>query len=95
MWAGIHSDKLIGPYKVDDGVKLTSQSYCEFLHKTFFKLYKSQSLSLKSKCVFMHDNAPSHAGNTTRQFLERKGISGKKLRMWPPASPDPNPIENL
>jgi transposase len=43
----------------------------------------------------MHDNAPSHAANATRQFLERKGISGRKLMMWPPASPDLNPIENL
>ena len=43
----------------------------------------------------MHDNAPSHAANATRQFLARKGISGKKLMMWPPASPDLNPIENL
>ena len=95
IWAGIYGDKLIGPYKVDDGVKLTSQSYCQFLDKTFFKWYKSQSRSFKTKCVFMHDNAPSHAANATRQFLERKGISGKKLMMWPPASPDLNPIENL
>ena len=66
MCTEIHSDKLIGPYKVDDGVKLTSQSYCEFFDKTFFKWYKSQSRSLKAKCVFMHDNAPSHAANATR-----------------------------
>ena len=96
MWAGISGDKLIGPYKVDDGVKLTSQSYCEFLDKTFFKWSKSQSRSFKTNCVFMHDNAPSDASNATRQFLERKGISGKKLMMWPPASPaDLIPIENF
>ena len=35
IWAGIYGDKPIGPYKVDDGVKLTSQSYCQFLDKTF------------------------------------------------------------
>ena len=28
MWAKIYSDKPIGPFKVDDGVKLTSQIYC-------------------------------------------------------------------
>lgn len=54
MWAGICGDKLIGPYKVDDGVKLTSETYCKFLDKTFFKWYKSQSRSFKTKCVFMH-----------------------------------------
>ena len=25
MWVGIHGDKFIGPYKVDDEVKRTSQ----------------------------------------------------------------------
>jgi hypothetical protein len=48
MWAGICGDKPIGPDKVDDGVKLTSQTY-----------------------------AASHAANATRQFLKRKGISGR------------------
>lgn len=52
MWAEIYSDKLIGPYKVDDEIKLTSQNCCEFLDKTFFKWYKSRSLSFKTKCVF-------------------------------------------
>ena len=28
MWAKIYSDKPIGPFKVDDAVKLTSQIYC-------------------------------------------------------------------
>ena len=37
MWAGIVGDKFIRPYKVDDGVKLTSQKYCQFLDKTFFR----------------------------------------------------------
>ena len=95
MWAGIHGDKLIGPYKVDDVVTLTSQRYCQFLDRTFFKWYTCQSRSFKSKCVFMHDNAPSHPANATRQFLEQKGISGKKLMIWPPASPDLNPTEDL
>lgn len=57
MWAGIIGNKLIGLFNVDDGVKLTSQSYYEFLYKTFFKLYGSQIRSLKAKYVFMHDSA--------------------------------------
>ena len=36
IWAKIYSDKLISPYKVDDGVKLISQNCCEFLDKTFY-----------------------------------------------------------
>ena len=35
--AVIYGDKLIGPYKFDDRVKLTSQLYFYFLGKTFFE----------------------------------------------------------
>lgn len=89
--------KRIEPYKVDDEVKLTSKNYCEFLDKTFFKWY--ETLSFSTDCVFMHDkvciNASSHAANATRQFFERKGISGEKLMIWLPASPNLTPTENL
>ena len=95
IWAGIVGNKLIGSFKVDDGVKLTSETYCKFLNNTFFKWYRNQSRSSKAKYVFMHDNAPSHAANATTQFLTKKGISNSKLMQWPPASPDLNPIENL
>ena len=35
IWTEIYSDKLIGRNKVDDGVKLISQGYYQFLDKTF------------------------------------------------------------
>ena len=35
FWSGIVGDKLIGPFKVPEGVKLTSEIYIEFL-KTHF-----------------------------------------------------------
>ena len=35
IWAGIYRDKLIKPYRVNERVKLTSQSYYEFLDKTY------------------------------------------------------------
>ena len=55
-----------------------------------FKYYKSQSPSFKTKvylCMIMQ----SHAANASRQFLERKGISGEKLIILPPARPDLTP----
>ena len=95
IWAGIVDDKVIGPFKVDEGVKLNSDNYCALLEGTFFKWYKSQSRKLKKDCVFMQDNAPSHASRSTSDFLARKGLTGSKLMKWPSSSPDLNPIENM
>lgn len=95
IWAGIVNDKVIGPFKVDDGVKLNSASYCQLLDETFFTWYKSQNRIFKRNSIFMQDNAPSHASKYTTKFLAKKGFSGKKLMSWPSSSPDLNPIENL
>jgi len=95
IWAGIVNDRVIGPFKVDDGVKLNSDNYCQLLERTFFQWYKSQKRIFKRDSVLMQDNAPSHAAKSTKEFLARKGFSGKKLMTWPPSSPDLNPIENL
>ena len=95
IWAGIVWNKLIGPFKDDDDVKLISETYCKFLSNTFFKWDWSQSRSSKTKYVFMYDNAPSYAANATTKLFSKKGISVSKLMQWPPASPDLNPIENV
>ena len=42
--------------------------------------------------IFMHDNAPTHREHTVAQLLEDLGI---EVMVWPPYSPDLNPIENL
>ncbi|XP_039618203.1 uncharacterized protein LOC120534678 [Polypterus senegalus] len=96
VWAGIVKDELVGPFRVEDGVKLNSQSYCQFLEDTFFKQwYRKKSASFKKNMIFMQDNAPSHASKYSTAWLARKGIKEEKLMTWPSCSPDLNPIENL
>ena len=58
-------------------------------------LHKSQKQAFKKNCIFMQDNAPSHASRATGDFLARKGFRENKIMTWPPSSPDLNPIENL
>lgn len=42
--------------------------------------------------IFMHDNAPSHTAYIVRALLRELRI---EVMIWPPYSPDLNPIENL
>lgn len=42
--------------------------------------------------IFMHDNAPVHTAYIIRNLLQQMQI---EVMIWPPYSPDLNPIENL
>ena len=95
FWAGIMGRELVGPFRVPDGVKMTSAKYVEFLTDHFLPWYKKKNRAFRSKIIFMHDNAPCHAAKNTSGALAAMGIKGEKLMVWPPSSPDLNPIENL
>ena len=60
LWTGIVVDDLVGPFSVQEGVKLTSHTYCQIT-----------------------------------QYLESICFKNKTMMIWPPNSPDLNPIENL
>lgn len=42
--------------------------------------------------IFMHDGASVHRAYIVRELLENMGV---EVMIWPPYSPDLNPIENL
>jgi hypothetical protein len=42
--------------------------------------------------IFMHKNAPGHAHETTVEELKSRGI---RILIWPPFSPDQNPIKTV
>lgn len=95
FWAGIIGQELVGPFKVPEGVKLTSDTYVKFLKDNFLPWYKRKTRAFKAKMIFMHDNAPSHAAKNTVASLASMGIKKEKIMEWPSCSPDLNPIENL
>ena len=37
VWAAIIKDELVGPFQVEDGLKINSQTCCQFVEDTFFK----------------------------------------------------------
>uniref|UniRef100_A0A087YR09 Tc1-like transposase DDE domain-containing protein n=1 Tax=Poecilia formosa TaxID=48698 RepID=A0A087YR09_POEFO len=95
FWAGIMGRELVGPFRVPEGGKMTSTKYIDFLTHHFLPWYKKKSRAFSSKIIFIHDNAPSHAARNTTVSLAAMGIKGEKLMVWPPSSPDLNPMENL
>lgn len=56
---------------------------------------KKKNRAFHNKIIFMHDNAPSHAARNTSASLAAMGIKGENFMVWPPSSPDLNPIEDF
>ena len=92
FWAAIVENELIGPFRVRQGVKINSQTYCEFLECNFLPWLQAQPNERKNALTFMQDNAPAHASKYSKHFLASQELN---IMDWPPNSPDLNPIENL
>ena len=69
FWAAIIGNKLVGPFKVADGVKMTTKVYIDFLKEHLISWQKKKKLAFSKNMVFMHDNAPSHAAKLTTEHL--------------------------
>ena len=83
MRAGILGNKLVGPFRVPEGVNITSANYISFLEINLVSWLKRQPAALKKKIVFMHDNVPSHAAKATSDFLKTLKFIDDKLIVWP------------
>ena len=69
FWAAIIGNKLVGPFRVADGVKMTAKLYIDFIKEHLVPWHKKKNLSFRKKMVFMHDNAPSHAARLSTEFF--------------------------
>lgn len=95
IWAGIVGDKVIGPVRVKDGVKMNAESYCEMLQNHLVPWLHTQSPSVRKNLIFQQDNARSHSARYTQAYLKQIGLKEKQVMVWPPNSCDISPIENL
>ena len=94
IWASIIGNELMGPFKVEDGVKIDLAGYTQFLEKNPMPWMKKKSAAFKKMMVFMQGNAPSHASKFTREWLTKESIKEDHLITRPSASSNLNPIEN-
>ena len=95
IWGGIIGNAIIGPFRVPEGLKLSSATYCPFLKNSLEPWLDKLPLATLKKIIVMHDNALSHAAKATTQFLHSLGFVNETLMVWTPNSQDLNPIENL
>lgn len=66
IWVEIIDQRIIGPFKVDETVKLNSAVLWTGLS------FHGTRPSFKVKCVFMHNNVPFHVSNLTCELCEHK-----------------------
>ena len=95
FWVGIIGDKLYGPFRVPEAVKLLSIAYTVFLGEQLLQRLDGISLSLWFKVDFMHGNVPSRAAMSPTSFLESQVFVRKPLWLGRIAPPDLNPIGRL
>lgn len=68
----------------------------EALVALLFPIYNYQrilpTLLINPNSIFQQDNASTHTARIVREFVAELG---REIMIWPPCSPDLNPIENL
>ena len=80
------------PVWVDQGVKINSKGYIEILKNSVLPWLRANFRP--GSFVLQQDNAPGHAARATQEFLrEELGDDFWPSSMWPPSSPDCNPLD--
>lgn len=70
---------------------MNSAMYVEILEKELNDTIAWYELE-EAEITFMHDNDPKHKSKLVQSYLEGQQF---RVMVWPPQSPDLNPIENL
>lgn len=76
-----------GLYFLPHGVTMNATRYQEVLHEHLLPF-----MEMHRATAFVQDGAPCHKAKSTTRWLSHKKIN---TLIWPPNSPDLNPIENL
>ena len=96
VWAGIIGGTLVGPCRVSESVRITSNAYITFTKEHLEPWLEKQRLAFIRTIVLVQDNAPSHAARKNyKECLQQVGISDLRMMEWLANSLNLNPLENL
>ena len=77
---------------VEPGAKVNSEYYCEHVLREGL-LPVIQAKSGRQNWTLQQDGAPSYTARNTINFLRQENVNFIEPDMWPPNSPDLNPVE--
>ena len=85
--------KVMPPLWIDKGAKVDSKVYIEMLKKV--QAWLDENYGDHTPWVFMQDGAPSHTSEETQTWLTENFGADRfwNESMWPPYSPDLNPMD--
>ena len=93
VWGGVSDNGKKTPLIViPEGVKVNSQVYLGLLKDKVFPWIRQQTW--EHSYWFMQDEAPAHTSNVTQAWLRHNSEAFWDKSMWPPSSPDLNPMDN-
>lgn len=74
---------------IERGVKINSQSYCDDVLAQMLPEIEDKMLDY----TFMRDGAPAHRAQKTLEYLRSNCADFIEPNLWPPSSPDLNPVD--
>ena len=77
---------------VEPGAKVNSEYYCENVLRRGL-LPEIQATCGRHNWTLQQDGAPSHTAKNTINFLHQENVTFIEPNMWPPNSPDLNPVD--
>lgn len=94
-WTGILNGKIIGPFELPGN--LSGQSYLQFLQNDLPNLLEEVPEEVRENHWLQNDGCPAHYATQVRAYLnatyENRWIGRLGPILWPPRSPDLNPLD--
>lgn len=95
LWTGILDGKIIGPFELPE--TLNGPSYLHFLENELPNLLDDVPLATRRSMWLQNDGCPAHYAREVRLHLNQtypqKWIGRLGPILWPPRSPDLNPLD--
>lgn len=92
VWAGIAKNGRTPLVFVPQGVKIDAKIYQRLVLNKCLKPWADKQFG-NSRFVFQQDSAPAHKAKTTQAWLQRHVPAFISSQLWPPFSPDLNPMD--
>lgn len=95
LWTGILNGHVIGPFELPEN--LNWQAYLHFCQTELPLLLEDVPLAIRGRMWFQNDGCPAHYAHQVRAYLNQtypqRWIGRLGPILWPPRSPDLNPLD--